>query len=303
MVQVHTACMSKAYSKIQTKCGSQPGIHIFGEYNARRFDNFWITINRRGWADSGCETKSCYLTGPKTTEFVFSPNIGGKIAKWFLPHRCSSTSLEAVDLKEGDEVITMPLTFCTVNAIIIWRHTKFGGHWQRNVKYWPWVHSTIDHRKPKLSYRDLQACLSHERNLQYFRKVWTDSKDCAHAIETLYEGQPAGTIGHFCFSFYAIKTLLLVMNGLFKMSEAPMKICACHFTWQKTQGRGIGTPISTYDVVGPGHNLTLLHAGRYRHRATFKNCNYVAPETENLENVSTRIMRSSNIPSLRYVWS
>ena len=67
--------------------------------------------------------KSCWLgTGPKTTEFEasFAKYRGAKFAK--AVSSCTAAlqlSLEAVDLKEGDEVITTPLTFCaTVNAII-----------------------------------------------------------------------------------------------------------------------------------------------------------------------------------------
>ena len=46
-------------------------------------------------------------------------------------------------------------------------------------------------------------------------------EDCAHAIETEYQGRPAGTFGDFgCFSFYVTKNVMTGEGGMVLTSDA-----------------------------------------------------------------------------------
>ena len=147
-------------------------------------------------------------------------------------------SMLAADLQPGDEVITTPLTFCsTVNAII---HAKLTpvladvNPITMNIDP-AQIESRITektraalvvHYAGRSCDMDTITTLTTSHNLKLL-------EDCAHAIETRYHDQPAGTLGHFgCFSFYVTKNMITGEGGMVitgdEAAAARIKVLALH---------------------------------------------------------------------------
>ncbi|SDB26390.1 dTDP-4-amino-4,6-dideoxygalactose transaminase [Desulfonatronum thiosulfatophilum] len=129
-------------------------------------------------------------------------------------------SMIAAGLQPGDEVITTPLTFCaTVNAII------HAGATPVLADVNP-VTMNIDpamiedritsrtravipvHFAGRPCDMDAICAIAEKHSLKII-------EDCAHAIETEYRGQKAGTMGDFgCFSFYVTKNIVTGEGGM-----------------------------------------------------------------------------------------
>lgn len=182
-------------------------------------------------------------TGPKVARFErdFAAYKGIQSDHVAATNSCTAAlhiSMVAAGLAPGDEVITTALTFCaTVNAII---HT---GATPVLVDVNP--HSmNIDPEKIEAAITertraiipvhfagrpcDMDAimAIARKHNLKVI-------EDCAHAIETEYHGQKAGTFGDFgCFSFYATKNITTGEGGMVVAQNehdiARIKVLALH---------------------------------------------------------------------------
>ncbi|MEM9413009.1 MAG: DegT/DnrJ/EryC1/StrS family aminotransferase [Planctomycetota bacterium] len=129
-------------------------------------------------------------------------------------------SLVALDLQPGDEVITSPLTFCaTINAIIHAGGTPvLADVDSETMNICP---EQIDKRLSKKTKAILPVHFAGRpcamAQIQQIA-VANDLKiveDCAHAIETQFDGTHAGTMGDFgCFSFYATKNITTAEGGM-----------------------------------------------------------------------------------------
>lgn len=162
-------------------------------------------------------------TGPKVAAFEagFKAYMGQGHAAAF--NSCTAAlhlSLVAMDLQPGDEVITTPMTFCaSVNAIIHAGATPVLADVDpvtMNIDPSRIREKITDHTRAILPVHfagrpcDMDAlvdiCQEHD-----LRMV----EDCAHAIETRYKGQHAGTFGDFgCFSFYVTKNVVTGEGGM-----------------------------------------------------------------------------------------
>jgi len=98
-------------------------------------------------------------------------------------------------------------------------------------------------------------------------------EDCAHAIETLYKGRHAGTLGHFgAFSFYVTKNVVTAEGGMLTTSNAAwaarIKRLALHGlsadAWKRFSDEGF----KSYEVVEPGfkYNMTDINAALGLHQ-------------------------------------
>ncbi|MEN9566384.1 MAG: hypothetical protein RLZZ69_1580 [Cyanobacteriota bacterium] len=129
-------------------------------------------------------------------------------------------SILASGIKPGDEVITTPLTFCaTINAIIHAGATPVLADIDpatMNINPEQIESKITDKTKVILPVHfagrpcDMNAICSlvadHDLKLV---------EDCAHAIETEYEGRKAGTFGDFgSFSFYVTKNITTGEGGM-----------------------------------------------------------------------------------------
>ena len=168
--------------------------------------------------------KSGWLgTGPKVARFEkdFSAYLGASHAA--ACNSCTAAlhlSLVALGLKPGDEVITTPLTFCaSVNAIIHAGCTPVLADVDpvtQNIdpdrireKITPRTKAILPvHFAGRACDMDRIMALAAEFDLKVV-------EDCAHAIETTYHGQHAGTFGDFgCFSFYVTKNVCTGEGGM-----------------------------------------------------------------------------------------
>jgi dTDP-4-amino-4,6-dideoxygalactose transaminase len=211
-------------------------------------------------------------TGPKVARFeeAFRAYKGG----WGHPvavNSCTAAlhvSMIAAGLKPGDEVITTALTFCaTVNAII---------------------HAGL---KPVLA--DIDAATMNLEAAEVERRVTPRARaiipvhfagrscdmgrlcevarkhglmlieDCAHAIETTWQGKPAGTFGDFgCFSFYVTKNVVTGEGGMIlarsEEKAARCKVLALHGMSQDAWKRFGDQGHKHYQVVECGFKYNMM---------------------------------------------
>ena len=178
----------------------------------------------------------------------------------------------AAGLKNGDEVITTPMTFCaTVNAIIHAGATP--------------VLADIDPATMNIEPNEVEKKITSETRAilpVHFagRSCNMDAlcdiakrhnlkiiEDCAHAIETEYKGRKAGTFGDFgCFSFYVTKNVVTGEGGMVvaKNEEdiSRIKMLALHGMSKDAWKRFSDEGYKHYYVVECGfkYNMTDLQA-------------------------------------------
>jgi len=92
-------------------------------------------------------------------------------------------------------------------------------------------------------------------------------EDCAHAIETKYDGRDAGTFGDFgCFSFYVTKNVVTAEGGMITTNRKDwadkLKIYALHGMSRDAWKRYSDAGFKHYEVIVPGfkYNMTDLQA-------------------------------------------
>ena len=168
--------------------------------------------------------KSGWLgTGPKVAKFEKNFRDYKKCKNAIAVNSCTAAlhlSLIALNLKEGDEVITTPMTFCsTVNAIIHVGATPVLADVDP-------LSMNIDPHKIEEKITSKTKCilpvhfagrpckmdkimeLANEHNSYVV-------EDCAHAVEAIYYEKYAGTFGDFgCFSFYVTKNIVTGEGGM-----------------------------------------------------------------------------------------
>ena len=173
--------------------------------------------------------KSGWLgTGPKVKKFEenFSVYKNSKYA--VAVNSCTAAlhlSLISLGLKEGDQVITTPLTFCsTINAIIHAGATPVLADVDKD-------NMNIDPEKIEGSITDKTKCILpvHFAGMPCdMGKIMKIAKrknlhvieDCAHAIESKFDGKNTGTFGDFgCFSFYVTKNLVTGEGGMITTND------------------------------------------------------------------------------------
>ena len=132
----------------------------------------------------------------------------------------------ALDLQPGDEVIVPAMTFCaTVNAIIhagatpvladVEMSTFNLDPEQVRAKITPRTRAIIPvHFAGRACRMDALLDICHEHNLSMV-------EDCAHAIETEYQNQAAGSFGQCgVLSFYSTKNIVTGEGGMVLTNDA-----------------------------------------------------------------------------------
>lgn len=168
--------------------------------------------------------RSAWLgTGPRVARFEAEFAAYRRASHPVAVNSCTAAlhlSLLAARIGPGDEVITTPLTFCaTVNAIIhagatpvladIDPHTLNIDPKAVRRRISARTRAVIPvHFAGRPCDMDALCALARQHNLRLI-------EDCAHAIETEYHGQTAGTFGDFgCFSFYVTKNITTGEGGM-----------------------------------------------------------------------------------------
>ncbi len=216
--------------------------------------------------------KSGWLgTGPKVSQFEldFAAYKGAKYVAAL--NSCSAAlhvSLLATGLKPGDEVITTPLTFCaTINAIIhadaipvladIDPVTQNIDPKQIEKKITRKTRAILPvHFAGRPCEMDVITEIARRHNLKII-------EDCAHAIETEYKGEKAGTFGDFgCFSFYVTKNIVTGEGGMVITRReddiAWIKILALHGMSKNAWKRFSDEGYKHYHVAACGFKYNMM---------------------------------------------
>lgn len=168
--------------------------------------------------------RSAWLgTGPKVARFEQDFARYKNVEHVAALNSCTAAlhlSLLAAGVGPGDEVITTPLTFCaTVNAIIhagatpvladVEPHSMNIAPEEIERKITARTRAIVPvHFAGRACRMDAIMALASQHGLKVI-------EDCAHAIETEYHGQKAGTFGDFgCFSFYSTKNVVTGEGGM-----------------------------------------------------------------------------------------
>lgn len=177
-------------------------------------------------------------------------------------------SMVACEIEPGAEVITTPLTFCaTVNAIL---HAGLSP-----------VMADVDPYTQNIDPAAIEAAITPRTRAivpVHFAGRPCDMaaimaiaekhrlvviEDCAHAIETDYRGQPAGTFGDFgCFSFYVTKNVTTGEGGMILGRDedriARARILALHGMSKDAWHRFGDAGYKHYQVVECGFKYNMM---------------------------------------------
>ena len=214
-------------------------------------------------------------TGPKSHLFEQKIAQYKSVSHAIAVNSCTAAlhlSLIALQLQPGDEVITSSMTFCaTVNAII------HSGATPVLVDCDPYTFNiTADAIASKITPKtkaiipihfagypcdmDSIMALAKAHNLYVV-------EDCAHALETTYNGQPVGSFGDFgCLSFYVTKNLCTGEGGMVLTSNEDMssriKKVSLHGMSKDAWNRFGDDGYCHYQVIEPGfkYNMTDMAA-------------------------------------------
>ena len=210
-------------------------------------------------------------TGPKVARFEQDFR---RYKGWGQPvalNSCTAAlhlSILAAGYGPGDEVITTAMTFCsTVNAIIhagatpvladIDPDTMNIDPAQVAARITPRTKAIIPvHFAGRACRMDELMGIANANGL-------TVIEDCAHAIETAYRGQPAGTFGRFgCFSFYATKNVATGEGGLVlardEEAAARIKVLGLHGMTKDAWKRFGDEGYRHYQVVECGFKYNMM---------------------------------------------
>ena len=174
-------------------------------------------------AVSDCIKNSWTGSGPKVKEFEknFSKYKKTNFAAAF--SSCTSAiflSLKALGIKEGDQVITTSMTFCsTINCIIHCGAEPILCDIDKETK-----NISVDEILKKITYKTKAIIPVHYAGypceMDQIMNIARENdlyvvEDCAHAIESTFKGKPCGTFGEIgCFSFYATKNIAIGEGGM-----------------------------------------------------------------------------------------
>jgi dTDP-4-amino-4,6-dideoxygalactose transaminase len=210
-------------------------------------------------------------TGPRVArlerEFAAYKGVEGAVAL----NSCTSAlhlAMLAAGVGPGDEVITTPLTFAaTVNAILhagatpvladVDPHTMNLDPAEVERRVTPRTRAILPvHFAGRRCAMDELLTVADGHALMVI-------EDCAHAIETVYRGRPAGTMGDFgCFSFYVTKNMTTGEGGMVlgRRREAldRIKMLALHGLSRDAWKRFGDEGYRHYHVVDAGFKCNMM---------------------------------------------
>ena len=220
-------------------------------------------------------------TGPRTAAFedAFRQYTGSKYAR--AVNSCTAAlhlTLLLANLKEGDEVITTPMTFAaTANAILHARGRPVFAdcEWPTGLIAPNRIEAAITprtrvilpvHLAGRPCDMDAICDLASRRGLLVI-------SDAAHAIETRYKEKSVGTIGDAaCFSFYVTKNVTTAEGGMITTEKREwserIEILALHGQSRGAWKRYSDDGFKRYEVVAPGfkYNMTDVQASLGLHQ-------------------------------------
>lgn len=217
-----------------------------------------------------------WTIGPKTRQFEteFSQYLGVNdsvaASSWTA---AAHLALEAIGLKEGDEVILPPFTFTATAEIVRYFNAvpvlADIDPYTMNIS--PEAIEKKITSKTKaiipVHYGGLPADLDAVYSIAQSHKLRV-IEDAAHALPTRYKGKLIGSFGDIvCFSFYVTKTLATGDGGMISTNDEAVieraRVMRLHGMSRDAWERYSKTGSWYYDVVAPGfkYNMTELEAG------------------------------------------
>lgn len=210
-------------------------------------------------------------TGPKTARFEVDMARYKQSPHAVALNSCTAAlhlALLASGVGPGDEVVTTPLTFCaTVNAIIHTGATPVLADIDPvtcNIDPAA-VERVIGPRTKVLlpvhfAGRPCEMNALCELAERFELKI---VEDCAHAIETQYQGRHAGTFGDFgCLSFYVTKNIVTGEGGMVlarrEADAARIKVLGLHGMSKDAWKRFGDDGFKHYQVVEAGFKYNMM---------------------------------------------
>lgn len=210
-------------------------------------------------------------TGPKVAQFEQDFGAYKGVANAAAVNSCTAAlhlSLLAAGIGPGDEVITTPMTFCsTVNVIIHVGATPVLAEIEPqgfnidpdriSEKITSKTKAILPvHFAGRPASMNSICAIAKEHNLKVI-------EDCAHAIETEYHGQRAGTIGDFgCFSFYVTKNIATGEGGMViardKADHERIKLLRLHGMSRDAWNRFGSSGYRHYQVEEAGFKYNMM---------------------------------------------
>lgn len=245
---------------------------VFGSPDIRDSEiNEVVDTLRSGWLS----------TGPKTKKFEqnFANYKGVKHAVGL--YSCTAAlhmGLAALDLQPGDEVITTDYTFTASVSSIIHNQLKpvlvDVGTKTQNIN-WPEIESKITPRTRAILPVHMcgYPCDMDEIVDIANRYSLHIVEDCAHAVETKYKGNHAGTFGSSgAFSFYVTKNIACGEGGMLitndELVEEDVRKRSLHGMSKNAHNRYGASGFQHYQVLYAGYkyNMTDITASLGLHQ-------------------------------------
>ncbi len=214
-------------------------------------------------------------TGPKTKEFEerFAQYIGCKHS--IAVNSCTAAlhlALEAIGIREGDEIIIPTMTFASTGEVVTYFRAKpvlADCEEDTLLMDVSQIEEKINEKTKAIIpvHYGGQPCdmdeilrIAQRHNLKVI-------EDAAHSLPTKYKGKMIGTIGDItCFSFYAIKTITTGEGGMAccendEFAER-MKIMSLHGISKDAWKRYTSEGSWYYEVIDAGfkYNMTDIAA-------------------------------------------
>jgi perosamine synthetase len=215
---------------------------------------------RSGWLTSGLKVREF--------ETAFAKYIGAKHA--IAVNSCTSAlhlALEAAGVKQGDEVITSPMTFTATAAVVEHLRARpvFADIDAESMNIDPAsVEAKITPRTKAILPVHFagQACDMDAIGAIARRHNLVVVEDAAHAIPTRYQGRLVGTLSPLtCFSFYATKNITTGEGGMVTTDDdryaERIRLMTLHGMNKDAWKRYMQGGAWAYDVVAPGYKYNL----------------------------------------------
>jgi dTDP-4-amino-4,6-dideoxygalactose transaminase len=210
-------------------------------------------------------------TGPKVAQFEQDIAQYKNAPHAVAVNSCTAAlhlSIVAAGLRQGDEVITTPMTFCaTVNAIIHAGATPVLADIdpvtlnidpvEVEKKLTAKTRAVLPvHFAGRPCDMDALGAIAKRHQLKII-------EDCAHSIETQYHGRHVGTFGDFgCLSFYVTKNVVTGEGGMVlagsEEDAARIKVLSLHGMSKDAWKRFSDEGYKHYSVVEAGFKYNMM---------------------------------------------
>jgi perosamine synthetase len=215
--------------------------------------------------------RSCWLTtGPKVKAFErqFAGFVGTQHA--VAVNSCTAAlhlALDAIGLKEGDEVLVPTVTFAATAEVAFYFRAKpvlvDCCPKTLNIDVSQIERKITKHTKAILPVHFAgQPCDMDEIHEIAERHGLAVIEDAAHALPAWYDGRMVGNISDMtCFSFYATKTITTGEGGMITTNNGEfaerMRIMSLHGISKDAWKRYTAEGSWRYDIIQPGYKYNL----------------------------------------------